>query len=186
MTDHDLMAAVRDGDCDSLGGLFERHHRKLYNYFLKHTGNCPASEDMVQEVFLRILKYRRSYQGAEGGFTIWLYRIARNVRFDYYRRRDPVPVSLEDGEIDIPDNGPGPDGPLEAAENTALLRRALDALPDEKRELIIMSKYQEMKYRDIGRVLGCTENTVKVRVFRAVRELADRYAQLTGETCHEM
>lgn len=185
VTDHDLMNNVRNGDCNSLGVLFERHHRKLFNYFLKHTGNRPASEDMVQDTFLRILKYRRSYQGGDNGFGVWLYRIARNVRFDFYGKKGPPTTTIEDA-VFIADDSPPPDLPVEQADEAALVRQALASLPDNRRELIIMSKYQNMPYRDIARVLDCTEGAVKVRVHRALKELAEHYHHLTGETCHEM
>jgi len=186
VTDHELMTAVREGDLDSLGELFERHHRKLYNYFLKHTGDRTASEDMVQDLFLRLLKYRGSYRGVEDGFTFWLYRIARNVRFDHYGRKGPETPILDEELAAVTDDSPRPDALAESEGEAVLVRRALASLPDDRRELIIMSKFQEMPYRDIGLLLGCSEGTVKVRVFRAVRELAETYHQLTGEACHEL
>ncbi len=185
MTDHQLMIAVREGDSDSLGQLFDRHHRKLYNYFLKHVGNCPASEDLVQDVFLRIMKYRRTYADPEGGFEVWLYTIARNARFDYYRRKAPhsLPVEELDG---IEDRAPGPDAALETSDEIGLLRQALDSLSEGDREVIIMSRYQGMKYREIGMVIGCTEGAVKVRMFRALKQLAEKFHTLKSENIHEL
>ena len=75
------MLEVRDGGLERLAPLFERHHVPLYNYYLRMTRDRELSEDMVQEVFLRILKYRHTFRG-EGDFTPWLYHIARNVRID--------------------------------------------------------------------------------------------------------
>lgn len=184
MTDHQLMAAVREGNCDSLGVLFDRHHRNVYNYFLKHTGNRTASEDLTQDVFLRILKYRRTYEDQEGGFTVWLYRIARNVRFDYYRQKEPDARPVEEAEL-IPDNGPAPDM-IDDIDDLGLVRRALGSLPDGERDLIVMSKYQGMKYKEIGAVVGCTEGAVKVRVFRALKLLAAEFHRLKGEGIHEL
>ena len=186
MNDNQLMSAVRDGDCDSLGKLFERHHRKLYNYFLKHTGDRLTSEDLVQEVFLRMLKYRGSYRGGgDDGFTAWMYRIARNTRFTNGSRKRPEELSM-DTAMNIADNRPGPDQAVETADEIDTLRRALALLPEDDRELIILSKYQEMRYRDIGRVLDCSEGAVKVRVFRALGKLADKFHLIRGETCHEL
>ena len=84
-TDHQLMLAVRDGDLDKLGHLFEKHHKQLYNMYLRQLEDPLLSEDMVQEVFYRMLKYRHTYRG-EGKFTTWMYSIAHNVRIDHFRR----------------------------------------------------------------------------------------------------
>jgi RNA polymerase sigma factor (sigma-70 family) len=185
VNDHQLMTAVREGDSASLGQLFNRHHRKLYNYFLKHVGNRPASEDLVQDVFLRILKYRRTYADPEGGFEVWLYTIARNVRFDYYRRKAPraLPIEEMDG---IEDNAPGPHDSLETAEEIGLIRQALDSLSESDREVIVMSRYQGMKYREIGLVLGCTEGAIKVKIFRALKQLAEKFHTIKSENIHEL
>ena len=80
------MFQVKDGDLARLGILFERHHKILYNFFLRLTGNREASEDLLQEVFLRMLKYRNTYKGSSE-FTTWMFQIARNSRADYFRKK---------------------------------------------------------------------------------------------------
>src|SRR5258708_40287137 len=80
------MLAVRDGDVERMGVLFDRHHRMLFNFFLRVAGNRGLSEDLVQEVFFRMLKYRHTYQGA-ANFTAWMYQIARNAHLDHTRKR---------------------------------------------------------------------------------------------------
>ena len=185
MTDHQLMTAVREGDCDRLGPLFDRHHRKLYNYFLKHTGDRLSSEDLVQDVFLRILKYRESYAENGSGFEVWLYTIARNVRFDHYRRKGPRMQPIEDAEV-IAVNTPAPDKVLETDDDLGRLRLALDSLSEDDREVIIMSRYQGMKYNEIGRIMGSTEGAVKVRIFRALKQLAEKFNSLAKENIHEL
>ena len=71
-TDDELMQRVRDGDAAPLGVLFERYQVPLYNFFLRLTGRTAVSEDLVQEVFLRVLKYRHTYRG-QSQFRTWLY-----------------------------------------------------------------------------------------------------------------
>ncbi len=79
------MLQVKSGDTDKLGLLFERYNRALFGYFMRMTG-CPSlSEDLVQDVFVRILKYRHTYKD-EGSFMTWLFRIARNTHIDHYRK----------------------------------------------------------------------------------------------------
>lgn len=178
LTDNQLMAAVREGNTDCLGQLFERHHRKLYNYFLKHIADRPASEDMVQDVFLRILQYRRTYN--DGEFGIWLYTIARNVRHDHYRRRGRRLLPFDDKDT-VEDPSPRPDSLSDTADDIAVLDRALKSLSDTDRDIIVMSRYHDMKYRDIGLVLGIAEAAVKMRAFRALKKLAAAFNSMKGE-----
>ena len=84
--DHLVMLAVRDGDVERIGVLFDRHHRMLFNFFLRLTTNRGLSEDLVQEVFFRMLKYRHTFQPATN-FTAWMYQIARNAHIDQMRKR---------------------------------------------------------------------------------------------------
>jgi hypothetical protein len=76
LTDHDLMLAVRDGELDALGELFERHHGPLFGFLSKLTGQRTAAEDITQIVFQRMLKYRHTYRD-DGSFTAWMYHLAR-------------------------------------------------------------------------------------------------------------
>src|SRR6476661_2071927 len=80
------MRAVRDGDVSRLGILFERYHLALFDFLSRMTGNAGVAEDLVQDVFVRVLKYRATFRD-EGRFETWLYRIARNARADYFRTR---------------------------------------------------------------------------------------------------
>ena len=84
--DDRLMTAVQAGDVSRLGDLFERHHRALFNFFLRWCGDRQLSEDMVQDVFLRMLKYRATYRPGSQ-FRTWMYHLARNVRIDKVRAR---------------------------------------------------------------------------------------------------
>ena len=84
-----VMLAVRDGDVERIGVLFDRHHRMLFNFFLRLTANRGLSEDLVQEVFFRMLKYRHTFQ-AGTNFTAWMYQIARNAQIDQAQEERPV------------------------------------------------------------------------------------------------
>ncbi|MFC1528680.1 RNA polymerase sigma factor [Candidatus Latescibacterota bacterium] len=184
LKDHDIMLAVRDGDVEKLGLLFEKHHKRLYNYFLLETKNQQASEDLVQDVFYRMLKYRHTYH-SEGKLMTWMFKIARNARIDYYREHSAQPVPIEEGD-DFVSSDPNPLENLEQQSEIDLLRKAVDELSGDKREIIIMSRFNNMRYEEIGKVLGCTVGTVKVRVYRAIKELTRNYFKLAGETGHEM
>lgn len=178
-TDEQLMLAVRDGDVEKLGPLFDRHHRPVFDFFVRMTGNRAAAEDLVQDVFFRILKYRKTYRD-ESRFTTWMFHIARNARFDYYKKHRGEVLFPEEG-FEVPSRSPFPSQELERDEQTALLERALFKLPPEKREVLVLSRYQDMKYEQIGELLNCEVGAVKVRVHRALKELREIFLKMSGE-----
>ena len=179
-SDNRLMEEVRDGKVERLAILFERHHVMLFNFFLRLTGNRSTSEDLVQDVFFRILKYRDTYQG-QSKFTVWMYQIARNVHVDHLRKQKPeVPLDEQfeepaAAELSAVDR-------LDAETDAALLKRALDRLPLRKREILLLSRFQEMKYREIADLLGCDIGSIKSTIHRAVKELGKIYFELQGGT----
>ena len=172
MSDEELMSQVRNGVGEMLGVLFERYQAPLFNFYLKLTGERAASEDLVQEVFFRILKYRQSYR-LETPFRAWMYQIARNARVDYLRRRRP-----ETGWEPEMSQAIVPVDTAQQSQENALLHRALMQLPVEKREVLVLSRFQELKYEEIAQLLGCELGTVKTRVHRALQELRDIFHQL--------
>jgi RNA polymerase sigma factor (sigma-70 family) len=185
VTDDRIMQDVRDGRVERLAILFERHHVALFNFFLRLTGNRALGEDLVQEVFTRILKYRATYQG-EDRFTVWLYKIARNAHIDHLRKhRETYP--LEDQFEDVRSPEPTLDEKLVRDQEAALITRALARLSPKKQELLVLSRFQNLKYREIAELMDCPVGTVKGLVHRAIRELGEIYAQMTREACrHEM
>ena len=174
MSDEELMSQVRNGVGEMLGVLFDRYQLPLFNFYLKLTGERAASEDLVQEVFLRILKYRQTYR-TDTPFRAWMYQIARNARVDLLRRRRPE-TSWE------PELSPAvlPTDTAQQAQETALLQRALMSMAEEKREVLVLSRFQDLKYEEIAQLLGCEVNTVKTRVHRALQELRQVFHQLEG------
>ncbi|HLZ50372.1 MAG TPA: RNA polymerase sigma factor [Candidatus Acidoferrum sp.] len=170
--DEELMLEVRDGTGETLGVLFDRYHRPLYNFYSKLTGDRTLSEDLVQEVFLRILKYRQSYQPGTP-FRAWIYQIARNARVDHYRKT-PKHITFE------PEMAPAvmPKDEAQKSQEAELLHRALMQMPEEKREILILSRFQELKYDEIARLLGCELGTVKTRIHRAIQELRQNFRHL--------
>jgi RNA polymerase sigma-70 factor (ECF subfamily) len=170
--DEELMLEVRSGTATSLGVIFDRYHGPLFNFYCKSTGDRAASEDLVQEVFCRILKYRHTYRPGTP-FRTWMYQIARNARFDRIKKQASE-AKLE-AQTSVADP---PQAVLERKQDGALLHRALMRLPDEKREVLVLSRFQELSYPEIAELLQCEVGAVKVRVFRALRELGDIFRQL--------
>jgi len=172
VADEELMLQVRNGEGDMLGVLFERYHVPLFNFYARLMGDRTVSEDLVQEVFLRILRYRETYQPGTP-FRPWMYQIARNARMDHYRKAP----RHETFEPDMVPPVVPPDSAQQQQED-ALLHRALMQLSEDKREVLILARFQELKYTEIARLLGCELNTVKTRVHRALRDLREAFRQL--------
>lgn len=165
-----LMLAVAAGATEALGVLFERHHRRLFQHFDRLLGDRHAAEDLVQETFSRILRYRHTFRG-DAPFVGWLFQLARNVVHDHWKssgRRARHELAVE---VDAPTGEPGPLSNLAQDEELRHLRQALAALPPETRELLVLARFQSLPYDEIARQLGCTVGAVKVRVHRALRSL---------------
>ncbi len=176
LSDNYLMAKVKDGDLDKLGLLYERYKRPLLGFFRGLVHDRELSEDLLQNTFMRILKYRHLFRG-EGDFRTWMYHIARNVKNDHFRKNKIHTDSVDDWADKVADHH-NKSADMQHEEEQDMLKLAMDKLPEEKREVILLSKYQEKKYSEIGELLGCTEGAVKVKVFRALQDLKAIYGQL--------
>ena len=161
------MLKVKEGELDRLGMLFERYHRILLAFFFRQHRDTDLSEDLVQNVFLRILKYRHGFKG-EGSFKVWMFHIARNVSNDQYKKSKRLQTEELNEWNEKPDELDETD--LKELKDRMLFE-GLNALSSEKKELLVLSKLQGMKYTEIADLMETTEGNVKVRVFRALGEL---------------
>jgi RNA polymerase sigma factor (sigma-70 family) len=184
LSDNALMVKVKDGDLDKLGLLFERYKRPLYGFFYGLNREPELSEDLVQNTFLRIMKYRHLFRGESAGrtdggdFRAWMFHIARNVNYDHHRKNKvKASEDLEHWQHRI-GHDENQSSEIQQREEQTMLLQALDRLPADKREILLLSKFEEKKYSEIGIVLGCSEGAVKVKVFRALQELKVIYKQL--------
>ncbi len=172
------MLKVKAGDLDKMGLLFERHHRQLFGFLFHMTHDRELSEDLAQNVFYRMLKYRHTFSG-EGEFKTWMYHLARNVVNDHGRslKRNIRHLDIEDFAERI-GGGAMADMPLHKKQELASLQQAMSKLNEESREVLILSKFQELRYHEIARILDITEGAVKVRVHRAVNQLKNIFANI--------
>jgi RNA polymerase sigma factor (sigma-70 family) len=175
-TDESLMQAVKQGETECFGVLFKRYHDRLFSFFYRMTGEGAASEDLAQEVFVRMLKYRSSFS-EKSQFRPWMYQIARNVRSDHFRRRQ-TELRLVEEKPATPHSGANR---FETEQQLDLLHRALLALSEDKREILVLARFEEMKYEAIAALLQVETGTVKVRVHRALRELRAAFLKMSGE-----
>ena len=175
--DNIIMLSVKAGDIDKMGLLFNRYHRLLYNFLFHMTYNREASEDMVQNVFYRMLKYRHTFTG-NGEFRIWMYHLARNVLKDHMKNRKKTSTKDNiDALADKTGGGDPADEPFGKKQDKLQLYQAMEKLKDEDREILTLSKFQELKYQEIARIMDMNEGTVKVRVHRAFHQLKNIYQQ---------
>lgn len=180
LTDNALMLKVKNGDLDKLGLLFERYHRPLFGFLFHTTGNRELSEDLAQNVFYRILKYRHTFRG-DGEFKTWMYHMARNVVNDHGRA---VKRTVRHQDIDELNEsiagGMVADETIQKKQELALLKHAMERLSEESREILVLSKFQELKYVEIAQILDITEGAVKVRVHRAISQLKNCYLEIAN------
>ncbi|MEP1096794.1 MAG: RNA polymerase sigma factor [Cyclobacteriaceae bacterium] len=169
------MAQVKSGQLDQLNELFSRYSKRIYNYFLKSTMDRDDSDDLTQELFIRVMKYRKSYKEGQA-VQFWVFQIARNMVKDHFRKmkvhRDqfnPVEVMPEVVEETFDEN----------REREKQLYKAMKALPDEKRELLVLSKFEGLKYEQIAAMRETSVSNIKVQVHRTLKELKELYFTTT-------
>ena len=184
MTDEkELMFQVKAGQIDKLGILFENNKVALFNFFIRSGNNHALSEDLVQETFMRILAYRTSFQGSST-FKSWLYGIARNTVADHYRKRINREQHSDISELELTGEYTLTET-LEVEQKNILFAKSLANIAPEHREIIVLSRFQQLNYQEIASLLDCNLNTLKARMRNAISKLQTSYQKLLGETAHE-
>jgi RNA polymerase sigma factor (sigma-70 family) len=180
VSDEQLIQWVADGDASCLGTLFERHHRGVYQYCLQLTRSPAVSEDLVQDVFLKLLQKAGSYRG-EGSCKAWIFNIARNVTLDYLRRADRRVTSDEDDEnaARLVDHR-STEQVAAGQQNLRLVARALAEIPAAAREVIWLGRFVFEDYDELARALGCTASAARVRMHRAMQQLNSTFTRMNG------
>ncbi|MDG2166712.1 MAG: RNA polymerase sigma factor [Opitutales bacterium] len=179
--DNLIMQAVKNGELSELSYLYSWYHLRLLGFFYKLSGDRDLSEDLVQETFWRILRYRKSYK-SENSFKGWMFQVGRNLFYDQMNKNKPGRVvSMADVQFESASSGILPDESAEKNERSVLLKQAMDKLPEDKKEILILSRYEHLSYAEIGDILGCSEGAVKVRVFRAMEQLRIQFKALNEE-----
>jgi RNA polymerase sigma-70 factor (ECF subfamily) len=182
-SDAAIMLRVREGDTSGFTYLIEKHRKQIVHYMFRMTSNLGVAEELAQEVFLRVYRSRESYR-AEAKFTTWLYRIATNLGVNYARdhRHEKAAQSVyldqPDAETgttpDVADSRQTVEQRLLQDERMAGIRAQVMSLPERQRQAVLMHKYQEMDYREIGAVLKLSESATKSLLFRAYQTLRER------------
>ena len=185
MSDEDLMRLCQDGDEAAFEVLFQRYEGQALSFISRLVGDQSRTEALGQEAFLRIFKDAKSYQYPRS-FTTWFYTIVRNLCKNELRWRSRHPtVSIEDSLSSS--HGGGEDSarvgdylqatstsPLDemvSRERDQRLEKALEALPEAEREVLILNRFQGLKYREIAEVVGVPVGTVRARIYSALERL---------------
>jgi len=173
------------GESAAWESLLKTYTRKIYNLCYRFTGKVEDADDLTQEVFVKVFQTLRSFDHAQGSFSTWLHRVARNHLVDHYRRtrKDRMTTSLEDdaGRAEQhPSPAAGPTALLEARERREQLQRALDQLSPDLREAVVLRDFEDLDYAEIAQVLGVPAGTVKSRINRGRLELARVLKRMEG------
>ena len=176
----ELMFQVKAGQLDKLATLFENNKVQLFNYFLRKGNNRALSEDLVQETFMRVLAYRTSFSGSST-FKSWMYGIARNTVAEHYRKNknQALNCDMDDEELT---NEQTLDEEFETEQQNAIFNKSLASISPEDREIILLSRFQQLNYQEISTLLDCNLNTLKSRMRNAVSRLQVSYQKLVGES----
>jgi RNA polymerase sigma-70 factor, ECF subfamily len=185
-TDVQLMLDVKAGDELSFELLLQKYRTPLVNFLCRMLREQAAAEDLAQEVFLRVYRARKEYSPS-AKFTTWLFRIATNLALNAIRdgRYRKMHISIdtprdEDEPVEIAARETRADDRLIEEERNRIIRGAILALPEKQRAAVILHKYQEMDYAEIGKILGCSESALKSLLFRAYETLRVQLALLVA------
>jgi RNA polymerase sigma factor (sigma-70 family) len=176
MTDELIMEAVKRGELQQATMLFERYHKRIFNFLARMTMDRDLAEDLTQNVFLRIIKYRTSYR--EGNkFQSWIYQVARNVFSDHYQAHKNKFSDFVDVEK-ISDHMADSEESEVQDEKEKILHRSMARLTEEQRELLVLTRFQHLKYEEVAVIMDTTVANIKVKVHRAIIKLREYYFEL--------
>lgn len=180
LSDEELIAAALRGAPEKFGTLVERYQSRLINYLFRLLRNADDAAELAQEVFLKVYQVLDRYD-PQYKFSTWLFRVAQNAAIDQIRRRRLKLVSLqqedsegESREWEVPSTERSPYGELRNHERGEAIQRAIDALPWEYRELILLRHMGELPYEEIARMKEMPLGTVKNKLFRGRQMLKEK------------
>jgi RNA polymerase sigma-70 factor (ECF subfamily) len=176
------MARLVSGQDTALNDLMQRHGERLFRYLIRQLQDESDAAEFAQEAFVRVYQNRERYRkGAR--FSTWLYTIATNLvrdRFRWRARHPQVSLDAESSETGasigetLSESRPGPDGTMQVEERARMVRRAVAALPEDLRDALLLSEYEDRSNAEVAEILGCSVKAVESRLFRARQQLKQR------------
>ena len=182
-SDEVLMLRYKDGDLNAFEILIEKHQQPLFGFIYKFCNDYHQSQDLVQEVFLRLIKQAKKYE-PRAKFTTYLYTLAHNICIDHLRkqkRRRNVslsdPIDAQEGlqlEDTMKDSSANPEREFQQKTFEKALQNAVDDLPEEQREVFLLREQMNMPFEEIARVVGCLPSTAKSRMRYALQSIREK------------
>jgi len=171
----DCIARAQRGDVAAFTELVARHQDRIYRFLLRLTRSHDDALDLAQETFIHAWTALERWQ-AQARLSTWLFQIARNQAIDLLRRRQRVDfVEFDAGVGDsLADSAPTPEEALHSTQRLRALERALQRLPTEHREILLLREIEDLSYDEIAAVLDISLGTVKSRIARARTALLER------------
>lgn len=178
--EREIIEKVLSGDTEAFEALVIEHQNKVYSLALRMVGNEEDARDMAQEAFIRAFNSLTGFRG-DSKFSVWLYRLTSNICIDFIRSRAKkrtVSMTWTDedgddaGELEVPDERFSPEAQLERTLTRESVRRGLDSLSPQYREILLLREINGLSYDEIGEALGIEPGTVKSRIFRARKNFA--------------
>jgi RNA polymerase sigma-70 factor (ECF subfamily) len=172
-SDGDLLRRMWAGDEAAFTAVYRRHQGMVFRFALQMSGRPEVAEEVTQDVFMLLMRYRKQYDPARGPLPAYLYGVARNYVRRALERERAAPLQMDDGEVE---SGPVADGDvlgeLARGEQLESLRKAILKLPPLYREAIVLCELHELNYEEAAAVMGCPVGTVRSRLHRARALLA--------------
>jgi RNA polymerase sigma-70 factor (ECF subfamily) len=191
-TDRNLIDAHCQGNKTAFTELVCRYGEGLFGYLIRMSGNRDQAEDLVQETFKRVHEKAHTFRGTQ--LKSWLFTIATRVAIDNLRRNKHIRLLSLNQQADcsdeaceqletlaVADNSCEPSQEVVLTEQKEQVRQAIESLPARQRATLVLAYYQELSYREVAEVLGCSIGTVKAQMSRALRTLARRLPDLAGD-----
>ncbi len=184
-SDSELMLRVKKGEISAFNQILEKYQRPIINFVYRFLGSKEKAEEITQEVFLRIYLARGRYR-PRAKFSTYIYRIARNLSLNALRKKRPQivsldePISGENGEMkrELPDSRQiSPAEALKKKEIQLLVKKALDSLPQPQKTAIILNRYNDLSYEEIGRIMNLSLPAVKSLLHRGKENLKEKLAK---------
>jgi RNA polymerase sigma factor (sigma-70 family) len=176
LSDEIIMKRVKEGNLAELSVLFERYHLRLYNFMLRLTFDRSVSQDLTQNLFYRIIKYRHTFK-EDHSFKSWIYQLARNIHIDFCKQQQKATERYTQVEEYNENFAEEKEGFNE--EEYEKLDRAMARLSPEQKEILVLSRFQGLKYEEISSIRDLSVPAIKVQVHRAIKQLREHYFKLT-------
>lgn len=170
------MMKVAEGQIHKMALLYERYKSELFAYYFSLSKDKELSEDLVVQVFEKMIKGRKKYKNKH--FRGWMYSIARNSYFDYIKQTK----SRKNRELEFQAQSAAPsveEGFIQE-ENMEMLQKAINGLAPRQKEILVLTKLKEMKYKEVAELTGLSEGAVKTQVFRAIQSLKEKMNSITA------